>query len=230
MRCLIVDDEPLAQQVLEKHINMLGGLTLVGKCSNAIQAISALQKEQIDLLLLDIQMPELSGLEMLRHLRRPPQVILTTAFSEHAILAFELEVADYLLKPISFERFARAIDKVRRSAPVAATSPPPQSRPYIFLRADRKMHKVLLSEIILIEGLSNYLKVYTEKQMLIIREKMSDIEEMLPADQFMRVHKSFIVSLSHIQYTEGNLIVMNKHQVPIGETYRTSFLEYIKGH
>lgn len=131
MRCLIVDDEPLAQQILEKYIAMLDGLTLVGKCGNAIQAISFLQTQEVDLLLLDIQMPELNGLDMLRHLRRPPQVILTTAFGEHALAAFELDVVDYLLKPISFERFARAIDKARRHTPVIS-KPEPDRREYIF--------------------------------------------------------------------------------------------------
>ena len=227
MRCLIVDDEPLAQQILEKYIAMLDGLTLVGKCGNAIQAISFLQTQEVDLMLLDIQMPELNGLDMLRHLRHPPQVILTTAYGEHALQAFELDVADYLLKPIAFERFARAIDKARRHAPIIG-KPEPNRRDYIFLRADRKLHKVFLADILLVEGLSNYLKVYTEKQMLIVREKMSEIEALLPPEQFMRVHKSFIVSLDHIQYAEGNMLSVAQRQIPIGETYRTAFRAHIK--
>jgi DNA-binding LytR/AlgR family response regulator len=228
MRCLIVDDEPLAQNILEKYVSMLEELTLVSKCSNAIQAISILQTDQIDLLLLDIQMPELNGLDMLRHLRRRPQVILTTAFSEYALTAFELEVVDYLLKPFSFERFARAIDRARQRRPdnhsLRQKMLPP---PHLFLKADRKLHKVFIADILFIEGLSNYLKVYTSQGMLIIREKMSDMENALPAEQFVRVHKSFIVASSHIEYIEGNWILIRQYRVPIGESYRISFLKRI---
>ncbi len=227
MRCLIVDDEPLAQNMLEKYVRQLDELTLVGKCDNAIQAIGKLQTEQIDLLLLDIQMPEINGLDMLRNLHHPPSVILTTAFSDYALLAFDLNVLDYLLKPISFERFARAINKAKHYGAAQQTNQQPMNTPYIFLKADRKLHKIFLSDILFIEGLSNYLKVHTPRQLLVVREKMCDMEALLPKSQFFRVHKSFIIAIQHIQYTEGNLIIMGKHQVPIGETYRQAFFKRI---
>ena len=223
MRCLIVDDEPLAQQILEKYIHLLDDLTLVGKCNNAIQAISFMQLQQIDLLLLDIQMPELNGLEMLRQLHRPPKVILTTAFSEFALNAFDLDVVDYLLKPISFERFARAINKVRLIKTVPEQVRPETRQPFIFVRSDRKLHKIFLADILFVQGLSNYLKIYTEKQMLIVREKMLEIETLLPPDLFIRVHKSYIVALAQIKYAEGSTIVLHDHIIPIGESYRAAF-------
>ncbi len=228
MRCLIVDDEPLAQKVLERYINMLEGITIAGKCSNAFQVISFLQMNPVDLLLLDIQMPELSGLDMLRNLHQPPQVILTTAYSEHALTAFDLDVVDYLLKPITFERFARAISKARnRHLDVHSPTEAPPAPSYLFFKADRKLHKVFIADIIFIEGLSNYLKVCTTKGTLVVREKMSEIESLLPAGQFMRVHKSFIIALPHIECIEGNWITTKQYRVPIGETYRAVFLKAI---
>lgn len=228
MKCLIVDDEPLAQNILEKYIHQMDELELVAKCNNAIQAVNKLQTEQIDLLLLDIQMPEITGLELLRNLSNPPKVIFTTAFSEYALPAFDLDVIDYLLKPISFERFARAIYKVRQAIPSRKNTTKDSDTTYIFLKADRKLHKIFLSDILFIEGLNNYLKIHTHRQMLVVREKMCDMDVILPEKQFLRVHKSFIVSLKEIEYAEDNFIVMGKHRIPIGETYRQAFYKRIK--
>lgn len=228
MNCLIVDDEPLAQNILEKYIHQMDGLELIAKCNNAIQAINKLQTEQIDLLLLDIQMPEITGLELLRNLSNPPKVIFTTAFSEYALPAFDLDVIDYLLKPISFERFARAIYKVRQYIPNEKNTTNDSEVPYIFLKADRKLHKIFLSDILFIEGLNNYLKIHTHQRMLVVREKMCDIDNILPEKKFIRVHKSFIVSIKEIEYAEDNFIVMGKHRIPIGETYRQAFYKRIK--
>jgi DNA-binding LytR/AlgR family response regulator len=223
MRCLIVDDEPLAQNILEKYIHQLSELMLVGKCDNAFQAIAKLQTQQIDLLLLDIQMPEISGFDMLRNLQNPPLVIFTTAFSDHALLAFDLNALDYLLKPITFERFARAINKAKRYYAYQERNITITNTSYIFLKSDRKLHKVFLSDILFIEGLSNYLKVYMPLQMLVVREKMGDMENLLLEDQFIRVHKSFIVAIEQIDYTEGNIITIGKYQIPIGDSYRQAF-------
>ncbi|WP_448518507.1 LytR/AlgR family response regulator transcription factor [Rhodoflexus sp.] len=227
MKCLIVDDEPLACDVLENYIGQLEGLSLAGRCANAWQAISALQTHKVDLMFLDVQMPQLTGIDMLRAIKNPPQVILTTAFSAYALDAFDLDVADYLLKPFSFERFARAIAKARKSfhENEEKTTLPH----YLFFKADKKLHKIALNEIILVEALSNYLKIYTIQAALMVRETMSKMETLLPKPNFARVHKSFIVAIDHIEYIEGNLIFLTKkYQAPIGESYKETFLRHIQ--
>ncbi len=227
MKCLIVDDEPLACNILENYIGQLEGLSLAGRCANAWQAISALQTHEIDLMFLDVQMPQLTGIDMLRTVKNPPQVILTTAFSNYALDAFDLDVVDYLLKPFSFERFARAVAKARR---VQNKGEEKQTLPqYLFFKADKKLHKVVLEEIILVEALSNYLKVYTLGEALVVRETISKMETLLPKSNFARVHKSFIVAIAHIEYIEGNLIFLTKkYQAPIGESYKEAFLNHIQ--
>jgi len=226
MKCLIVDDEPLACDILETYIGQLEGVSLVGKCENAFQAISILQVQAVDLLFLDIQMPQLTGIDLIRNFKVKPQVILTTAFSQYAFDAFELDVVDYLLKPFSFERFARAVAKARKIQNEPNTK---QNSPsYFFFKSDKKLHKLTLDEILFIEGLSNYLKVYTPKEVLVIRETMKKIEDMLPAEYFFRIHKSYIVGINHIDYVEGNVILLKQnYQVPIGETYKDEFLKKI---
>ncbi len=227
MTCLIVDDEPLACDVLENYIGQLEGLNLAGRCSNAWQAISTLQTHTIDLMFLDIQMPQLTGIDMLREVKNPPQVILTTAFSNYALDAFELDVVDYLLKPFSFERFARAVAKVRKMQ--NENNEKKTSPQYLFFKADKKLHKVVLNEIISVEALSNYLKIYTLRETLVVRETISKMESLLPKQDFVRVHKSFIVAIAHIEYIEGSMIFLTrKHQVPIGESYKENFLKYIR--
>ncbi|MCS7035295.1 MAG: response regulator [Saprospiraceae bacterium] len=232
MRCLVVDDEPPAQIILERYISQTNGLELVAKCSNAIEAMALLKTEQVHLMFLDIQMPEIDGLQLLKYLGiRAPKVILTTAYDSYALTAFDLDVIDYLVKPISYERFLRSIAKAMRiSYPNDESSKMPQkSSPYIFLRADRKLYKVSLNDIVFIEGLSNYLKVYLPKDMLIIRETMTRMEEMLPSEIFVRVHKSYILNISHIQYVEKNTVVTTRGVVPIGDAYSQDFLKRI-GH
>ena len=227
MKCLIVDDEPLACDVLENYIGQLEGLSLAGRCENAWQAISTLQTHEIDLMFLDVQMPQLTGIDMLRAVKNPPQVILTTAFSTYALDAFDLDVVDYLLKPFSFERFARAVAKARK---VQTKGEEKQALPkYLFFKADKKLHKVVLEEIILVEALSNYLKIYTLRETLVVRETISKMKTLLPKQDFVRVHKSFIVAIAHIDYIEGNLIFLTyKYQAPIGESYKEAFLKHIQ--
>lgn len=232
MRCLIVDDEPPAQIILERYISQTKGLELAGKCSNAIEAMALLKKEPVQLMFLDIQMPDLDGLQLLKYLgSQAPKVILTTAFDSYALSAFDLDVIDYLVKPISYERFLRAVGKAMR------TSPPYEdpsrallkNSQYIFLRADRKLYKVSLEDMVFIEGLSNYLKVYLLKDMLVIRETMTRMEELLPPETFIRVHKSYILNISHIQYVERNTVATVRGPVPIGDAYAQDFFKRI-GH
>lgn len=232
MRCLIVDDEPPAQIILERYISQTNGLELAGKCGNAIEAMALLKREPVELMFLDIQMPELDGLQFLKYLgHQAPKVILTTAYDSYALSAFDLDVIDYLVKPISYERFLRAVGKAMRIAPNHEDHSriPPKSSQYIFLRADRKLYKVSLEDIVFIEGLSNYLKVHLHKDMLVIRETMTRMEELLPPEAFVRVHKSYILNIAHIQYVERNVVATVRGSVPIGEAYSQDFFKRI-GH
>lgn len=232
MRCLIVDDEPPAQIILERYISQTNGLELAGKCSNAIEAMALLKRDLIDLMFLDIQMPELDGLQLLKYLgHQAPKVILTTAYDNYALNAFDLDVIDYLVKPISYERFLRAVGKAMRTASTHddALRTPLKSGQYIFLRADRKLYKVSLEDIVFIEGLSNYLKVHLHKDMLVIRETMTRMGETLPPETFVRVHKSYILNIAHIQYVERNIVATIRGPVPIGEAYSQDFFKRI-GH
>ncbi|MCS6929707.1 MAG: LytTR family DNA-binding domain-containing protein [Saprospiraceae bacterium] len=230
MRCLIVEDEPPAQLILERYISQTKGLSLVGICSDAMEAMAVLKREPVDLMFLDIQMPEVDGLQFLKYLgARAPKVVLTTAYDNYALTAYDLDVIDYLVKPISYERFLRAVTKVTRVSPTFGEPPPPaKNSPYVFLKADRKLHKINLNDIIYIEGLSNYLKVFLQKDMLVIRETMSKMEELLPSDIFARVHKSYLVNMVHIIYIEKNIVVTPRGTVPIGESYAQDFFERIR--
>ncbi len=229
MRCLIVDDEPPARAVLENYIRQMQGLSLTASCANAIQALGILQRDPIELIFLDIQMPEISGLQMVESLMHRPKVILTTAHAEYALDAYNLDIIDYLLKPIAFERFARAVEKARRlQDPLSGKKTNTRESPeYLFFRADRKLHKVLLKDIVFVEGLSNYLKLLLVDRTLVIRETMADMERRLPSDQFIRVHKSYIVRLDRILYIEGNLISTERGGIPIGESWKEEFMRKI---
>ena len=224
IRCLIVDDEPLARRVLEKYIKSIPSLTLIHQCSNAIEAAAYLHQHEVDVIFLDIHMPELSGLDFLKIMNNPPKIIITTAYSEYALQGYEYSVTDYLLKPISFERFLKAINKltpdvVDKKNQNYKNEIDPMSD-FIFLRADKIDHRVLFSEIQLIEGCGNFIKVYTDDKMLMVAETMSDIEENLPSERFIRVHKSFIVSINRITQIEGNMVKIGDRVIPIGKYYK----------
>lgn len=226
IRCLIVDDEPIAQQILEKYIAQIEVLELAGKCNNAFEALNVLHRENIDLVFLDIKMPLLSGLEMLKTLQNSPKIILTTAFSEFGVESYEYNVADYLLKPISFERFLKAVNKVAlphktEITKVTRTENKETVSDVIFFRADRKIHKLFFEEIIFIEGNGNYVKVYTESgKPLSVLDKLSDLERKLPEKQFIRVHKSYIVNSLHIDQIDGNLLKLKGHNVQVSASYK----------
>ncbi len=229
-RCLVVDDEPLARRVLTRHISALAWLELVGECGSAHQAAAYLHDHSVDVMFLDIKMPGLTGLEFLDTLARPPQVILTTAYSEYALAGYEYSVVDYLLKPISFERFATAVNKLGPPAghpPVAAatdTEPPN----FVFLRADRVDHKVHFAEIKYLEGYGNYVKVHLERKTILVPATMARLEKSLPADQFLRVHKSYIVALDRVEQIRSRAMVVGAAEIPIGRSYRRSVSELLE--
>jgi len=239
IRCLIVDDEPLALDVLEAYIDKIDDLQLVGRLDNAIEAFNLLNREPVDLLFLDIQMPKLTGIELLRNISHPPQVIFTTAFRDYALQGYELDVVDYLLKPISFERFLRAVNKVYHTsgtplphAAPAAAQPPAVVAPYeeafIYLKADKKMVKVLLSDILYIESLKDYVRVRTRDKNVTAYQRISFMEEKLPEDRFMRIHRSFIVALDKIDAYCTPYVEIAGKEIPIGRNYRSEVLKTLQ--
>lgn len=230
-RCLIVDDEPLAIEIIESYTNRLDYLEVVSTCSNAIQAFEILQKEKIDLLFLDIQMPKLTGIDFIKTLQNPPKVILTTAYRDYAIESYELNVVDYLLKPISFERFLIAIQKActleNQSGTTTENSSLNASDDYIYLKADKKMVKVPLDNILYIESLKDYIRVRTSEKDVISHQKISYLEEKLPEEHFLRVHRSYIVPIQKIESYCATSIEVPGHEIPIGRLYKNDVLDLL---
>jgi len=223
-KCLLVDDEPLAIEILEKHIEMVDQLEVVGKCNNAFKALEFLQKNPVDLMFLDIQMPKLSGISFIRTLQNPPSIIFTTAFKEYAIDAFELDAVDYLLKPISLERFLRAVNKLTKTTftnEEEMSIMPEVNTGFIYFRADRKMIKLFYDEILYIESIKDYIKIYREgNSPLLVKQSITATEEMLPPHLFIRIHRSFIVSVNKITAFTSNDVEILKMEIPIGRMYK----------
>ncbi len=231
IRCLIVDDEPLARDVIRRYISEIPTLELVGECANAIQAFTALQQQPIDLLFLDIRMPQLNGNDFLKALKNPPKVIFTTAFSEYALEGYELDVVDYLVKPIPFERFLKAINKAYHFADPKAVGRPvveeKRSESFVYFRVDRKMVKVMLGDILYIESMKDYVKIFTKGAMIVTKQSISSVEEMLPEQDFIRTHRSFIVSVQKIISYTQELLEIDKTEIPIGKIYRNEVMKVL---
>ncbi|MBN3035585.1 MAG: response regulator transcription factor [Bacteroidales bacterium] len=230
IRCLIVDDETLAQDVIEKYISAIPTLELAGKCDSAVEAIAYLHDHPVDLLFLDLNMPGLGGLEMLKTLTNPPWVILTTAYSEYALESYEYGVADYLLKPIKLERFIKAVNKVAASiagSPGQTVSGASHESLCIFIREDQVTFRINTEDILFVEAYGNYLKVHTPEKTFVSRETMHDMEKKLPQSGFFRVHKSFIVSLERIDRIQGNRIHIRDREIPIGEIYKMALKQRV---
>ena len=229
LKCIIVEDEVLAQDVLKSHLARLGSLELAGVYRNALEAKEALATREVDIMFLDIRLPGLTGLEFLSALKESPLVVLTTAYAEYALESYEFNVIDYLLKPISFERFSRAINKIldNRLFSAASKEADPFSEDHIFIRSNSKFFRVNFSEIIYIEGSRDYLKVHTPDYSLITHQTMNDIEKLLPSRQFIRVHKSYIVALRQIRSIYGNSIELGKTTIPIGISYKDAVMNLV---
>jgi DNA-binding LytR/AlgR family response regulator len=224
--CMAVDDEPPALEVLKKFITSVHSLELAATCSDAIEAINFLQTKQVDLIFLDIKMPELLGTDFIRALKNPPKVIFTTAYRKYAIEGFELDAVDYLLKPISFDRFLKAVSKVMQT-PLNEARPEdetqnkkPDSKGYISFRSDRKMIKVALNDILYIESIKDYIKVITTSGTIITKQSISSVEEILPIAMFIRIHRSYIVALNKIESYNNELVWIAKQELPISRMYR----------
>ena len=229
IKCIIVDDEPLAQQVIQNHLQKITKFELVSTCSNATEAMNALKSYEVDLIFLDIKLPGMSGLNFLRTLKTPPLIVLTTAYPNYALESYEFNVIDYLLKPISFERFIKAINKIidNRLYTGAAIDKEDIFSDHIFIKSGSKFFKVNFSEIIYIQGMRDYLKIHTTEYRLVTHQTMNDIEKTLPAKMFIRVHKSYIVAVLHIKIIYGNSIEIDNITVPIGDSYKNAVMSLI---
>lgn len=237
IKCLVVDDEPLAREVLVRFIHREPSLQLIGECGNAVEALGLLRQQPTDLLFLDIQMPELLGTDLIRILRNPPKVILTTAYPEFALEGYELDVVDYLLKPIQFERFLKAVNKASLQigrvtapalAPASTEGPAEGTEAFLYFRTDRKMVKVMLEDILYIEGMKNYIKIMTTHGLVITKHSMAAVEAMLPASAFLRTHRSYIVSQSKISSYTGEAVGIGKVELPIGKLYKDGVMKTLR--
>jgi len=224
IKCIIVEDEKLAQNVISSHLKKVENFELVGICNNALEAKEVLDKQPVDLVFLDIQLPGMTGLNFLKNLHNPPLVILTTAYAEYAAESYDLNVVDYLLKPISFERFAKATDKIIERH-INKKNKEENVSDHIFIKSNGKFFKINFSEIIYIEAMKDYIKINTENNKLVTLQTMSEMEKILPPKQFIRVHKSYIVSLSHIKIINGNTIETGGAVIPIGINYKEKVMQ-----
>jgi DNA-binding LytR/AlgR family response regulator len=233
LRTLLVDDEFLALQLLENYVNQIEDLQLVDKLKSPVQAMTLLQTQPVDLLFLDIQMPGLSGLNLLQSLPRPPITIFTTAYPDYALNAFNLNAVDYLLKPFSFERFLQAVAKARQlmpaATPAAEAAAPPSDREFMTVKVDGKLAKVRIADILFIEGLKEYVRIVCADQRLVTLESLKNLEDTLPARRFLRVHKSYIVAADRVHSIEGNLLHLGPHKIPVSRNKRDEVVAAIFG-
>lgn len=226
-KCLIIDDEPIAIRVIKKHLSAFSDFEIVAECKNALEAIPLLSKEKIDLIFCDIQMPQITGVDFVRSLSHPPKVIFTTAFRNYAIEAFELNVIDYLLKPISFGRFTKAINNFlelvslenqqNKNAGVETQG----VSEYLFLKADKKHYKVNLSDILYFESMGDYVIAFTSNNKIVTKERISNLADTLPKNLFLQIHRSYIVSVSKIESVGPGFIEINKKKLPVGRSYKS---------
>ncbi len=233
-KCIIIDDEPLARNLIRYHIEKLDNFEIVAECADAIKALQELHDKKVDLMFMDIQMSQITGIELLRILKNPPKVIITTAYRDYAVDGFELDVVDYLLKPITFERFLKSVNKYYQvsqdestvAAPVSEMMQP--NEPFVYVKENKRVIKVHLNEILFVEGLSEYVQIYTDKKKIITKTTMSGLEEKLPGDSFLRIHKSFIVSLSRIEAFTSSTIEVPGKELPIGRSFKNSVFHVLQ--
>lgn len=232
--CLIIDDEPLARDLIRSHIEKLENFEIIGECGDAMKAMQELREKHVDLMFLDIQMPQITGIEFLRALRKPPKVVITTAFREYALDSFELDVVDYLLKPITFERFLKSINKYYQIAQEELQQPAPAEEngqlkeTFIYVKENKRVIKLHLTEILYVEGLSEYVQIFTQKNKIITKTSMTNLQQKLPAGSFLRIHKSYIVSIPKIEAFTAHTIEIKGKELPIGRSYKNSVLEALQ--
>jgi DNA-binding LytR/AlgR family response regulator len=230
VNCLIADDEPIAREIIQNYCRHFPVLNVVASCSNALEAKTEMQKQKIDILFLDINMPVLDGIAFLKTIKNQPQVIFTTAYKEYALNAFDLAACDYLLKPFSLERFIVAVDKaigqLNKALPlIQPISIETKSEEYLFIKTDSKIYKVLYADILYAEAQGNYTKIVTVSNILMPGMTFSNFEQQLPKSLFIRVHRSFIINKSSISHIEGNRVFINRIEIPIGNNYKEEFMK-----
>lgn len=233
LRCLLIDDEPPALRVLARYIASINGLEIAGQCRNAIEALDVLKQKTVDVIFLDIKMPRIIGTEFLKNLSQPPKVIFVTAYREYAVDGFELDAVDYLVKPVSFERFFKAIAKLNRltgqETPVTSNNDVPNPAAFVYLKVDRDMKKVFINNILYIESWKDYVKVIlTDGQRLLARQSISAMENLLSEHKFMRTHRSYMVSLDKISGYNGLSVQLGKTEIPIGRLYKQAVMERLR--
>ena len=227
IRSIAVDDEPLSLKILEKYAADVPQLELVTTCTDAFAAMEALRREAVDLIFLDINMPKLSGISLLKSLDRPPLVIFTTAYPEHAVEGFELEAVDYLLKPFSLERFVKAVN--RAAEKISLQNQTTETRPgHLLVKADKKLYKVDFHEILYLEAYGDYVKIFTKEKMLLTKERLTNLEAELPTENFLRIHRSYLISLAAIEFIEGNQVQLGGVKLPVSSTAKEELLERLQ--
>lgn len=229
LKCIVVEDELPASRILEKYISELEHLELVKCCSNAFEATAILKEEKIDLIFLDIHLPKLSGINFVKTLSNPPKVIFTTAYPQYAIEGFELDAVDYLLKPFSFERFMKSVNKVVvDKAPAVAPPASVKEMDYVFIKTDKKIIRLDINGLKYVESQSDYIRLVSEKDSIMVLQSLKYMENLLPGDEFLRCHKSFIVNLKYVDRITGNIIQIGDQEIPIGRHYKQDLMEVIE--
>jgi DNA-binding LytR/AlgR family response regulator len=226
--CLIVEDEPLARNLMTDYVQRVPYLHLVEACPNAMRALEVLKTTPAELLFLDIQMPEITGITLLKILPVKPLVIFTTAYSQYALEGYELDVVDYLLKPVTFDRFLKAVEKANQRLTSLAPAVADQKVSFVFVKDGTKMVKVNLDDLLYIEGLKDYVTLHTRQQKIVTLQRMKHLEEQLPADTFIRVHHSFIVNTSAISAVHRNEIQIGQHLIPVSDSYKKAVKEFVE--
>jgi len=228
-RCIIVDDEPDAIKLIRKYCQQIDGLEVVAEFTNSLKAMSYISTQSIDLLFLDIEMPNLSGIKLIKSLAISPKVIITTAYRKYALEGFELEVIDYLLKPITFERFLKAINKYNTfySHKAIAYEPVKEQNDFVILKDGKKFHRVYFSDILYVEGMNEYIKVHLPDNYLTLKRSLTSLENILPVNLFVRIHRSYIVNIPYITSFTSSNVLLNKKEFPIGKSYRSKVIDII---
>lgn len=229
IRCLLIDDEPPALKILARYINDIAAMEIVGQCHNAIEAIEILRQKKVDVIFLDIKMPRVIGTEFFRNLAHPPKVIFVTAYREYAVDGFELDAVDYLVKPVSFERFLKAVTKlnrvVGREATTTSVEPVPSAGAFVYLKMDKGMSKIFINEIKYIESCKDFVKIFlNDGRKLLVKQSISSIETLLSEHKFLRVHRSYIISLDKVSGYSGGSIKLKDSEVPIGRLYKQAVM------
>lgn len=223
IKCIITDDEPLARKGLKSYIEKISFLSLIGECEDAIQLNAALKTLQPDLVFLDIEMPEMTGLELLGNITNPPKVIIISAYEQYALKGYEFNVVDYLLKPVSFDRFLKSVNRVHD----LVKKEQKDDTKYIFVKSDKQLKKILLKDILFLESLENYVVIYTPTSKDIVYSTLKQILESLPEEKFLQTHRSYIINIDQVNAIEGNLLNINSHKIPVARNFRDKILNLI---